>query len=63
MDDTSFLDEHQLRIQDSINVAADFFDLHDIEFNGKKSDLIVINPNHNIPAELLTQNYMCTVNL
>src|SRR3954470_5870485 len=44
MDDTCFIDSSQQRIQDTINLANEFYELHDIYINGRKSELIAINP-------------------
>jgi hypothetical protein len=43
MDDTCFIDSSQQRIQDTINLANEFYELHDIHINGRKSELIAIN--------------------
>ncbi|CAB4433778.1 unnamed protein product [Rhizophagus irregularis] len=44
MDDTSYLDSSGDKIQASINIATQFYHFHDIDINGKKSELMVINP-------------------
>ncbi|GBC36358.2 ribonuclease HI, putative [Rhizophagus irregularis DAOM 181602=DAOM 197198] len=44
MDDTSYLDSSGDKIQASINIATQFYYLHDVDINGKKSELMVINP-------------------
>ncbi|CAB4416101.1 unnamed protein product [Rhizophagus irregularis] len=44
MDDTSYLDSSGDKIQASINIATQFYHFHDVDINGKKSELIVINP-------------------
>ncbi|PKC55690.1 RnaseH-domain-containing protein, partial [Rhizophagus irregularis] len=44
MDDTSYLDSSGDKIQESINIATQFYNFHDVDINGKKSELIVINP-------------------
>jgi len=44
MDDTSYLDSSGNKIQASINIATQFYHFHDVDINGKKSELIVINP-------------------
>ncbi|CAB4429027.1 unnamed protein product [Rhizophagus irregularis] len=44
MDDTSYLDNSGDKIQASINIATQFYHFHDVDINGKKSELIVINP-------------------
>src|SRR6266498_1004136 len=43
MDDTSFMGRNREDIQASINIANQFYSIHDIFINGKKCDLIVIN--------------------
>ena len=43
MDDTSFLGKNCQNFQASIDIANQFYQLHDIFINGKKCDLIVIN--------------------
>src|SRR6266498_2902987 len=43
MDDTSFMGRNREDLQSSINIANQFYQLHDIFINGKKCDLIVIN--------------------
>ena len=50
MDDTSFMRRDQEDLQSSINIANQFYKMHDIYINGKKCDLIVINPS--IPQAL-----------
>jgi hypothetical protein len=44
MDDTSYLDSLGEKIQTSINIATQFYNFHDVDINGQKSELIVINP-------------------
>ncbi|PKK56617.1 hypothetical protein RhiirC2_799643 [Rhizophagus irregularis] len=44
MDDTSYLDSSGDKIQASINIATQFYYFHDVDINGKKSELMVINP-------------------
>ncbi|EXX52142.1 hypothetical protein RirG_255590 [Rhizophagus irregularis DAOM 197198w] len=44
MDDTSYLDSSGDKIQELINIATQFYNFHDVDINGKKSELIVINP-------------------
>ncbi|EXX71987.1 hypothetical protein RirG_073640 [Rhizophagus irregularis DAOM 197198w] len=44
MDDTSYLDSSGDKIQASINIATQFYHFHDVDINGKKSELMVINP-------------------
>ncbi|CAB4429955.1 unnamed protein product [Rhizophagus irregularis] len=44
MDDTSYLDSSGDKIQASINIATQFYQYHDVDINGKKSELMVINP-------------------
>src|SRR6266496_5368050 len=44
MDDTSFMGRSREDIQASIKIANQFYSIHDIFINGKKCDLIVINP-------------------
>ncbi|GBC35669.2 hypothetical protein GLOIN_2v1775230 [Rhizophagus irregularis DAOM 181602=DAOM 197198] len=44
MDDTSYLDSSGDKIQASINIATQFYHFHDVNINGKKSELMVINP-------------------
>ncbi|EXX56414.1 hypothetical protein RirG_216500 [Rhizophagus irregularis DAOM 197198w] len=44
MNDTSYLDSSGDKIQASINIATQFYYLHDVDINGKKSELMVINP-------------------
>jgi hypothetical protein len=43
MDDTSYLDSSEDKIQTSINIATRFYQFHDVNINGKKSELIVFN--------------------
>lgn len=43
MDDTSYLDNSGDKIQTSINITIQFYQFHDIDINGKKSELMVIN--------------------
>src|SRR5438034_5302679 len=43
MDDTIFIDSSKKRIQSTINLATEFYDLNDIFINGNKCDLVVIN--------------------
>jgi len=50
MDDTSFMGRNREDIQASIDIANQFYHLHDIYINGKKCDLLVINPS--IPQAL-----------
>ncbi len=50
MDDTSFMGRSREDIQASVNIANQFYSIHDIFINGKKCDLIVINPS--IPKAL-----------
>ncbi|EXX74277.1 hypothetical protein RirG_052590 [Rhizophagus irregularis DAOM 197198w] len=44
MDDTSYLNSSGDKIQVSINIATQFYHFHDVDINGKKSELMVINP-------------------
>jgi hypothetical protein len=44
MDYTSYLDSSGEKIQTSINIATQFYNFHDVDINGQKSELIVINP-------------------
>src|SRR6266496_6087873 len=44
MNDTSFMGRNREDLQTSINIANQFYSIHDIYINGKKCDLIVINP-------------------
>jgi len=50
MDDTSFMGRSREDIQASVNIANQFYSIYDIFINGKKCDLIVINPS--IPKAL-----------
>jgi hypothetical protein len=43
MNDTSYLDSSGDKIQTSINIITQFYQFYDIDINGKKSELIVIN--------------------
>ncbi|PKY36929.1 hypothetical protein RhiirB3_460749 [Rhizophagus irregularis] len=43
IDDMSYLDSSGDKIQASINIATQFYHFHDVDINGKKSELIVIN--------------------
>ncbi|GES94138.1 ribonuclease H-like domain-containing protein [Rhizophagus clarus] len=43
MDDTIYLDHSVARVQESINIADDFYRLHNIEVNGPITDYIAIN--------------------
>ena len=43
MDDTVYVDLSWERLQNSINLGKEFFDIHDIKVNGSKCELIVIN--------------------
>lgn len=51
MDDTSFLDGSREYVQEFINLDSQFYHIHDVNINGKRSELIVINPT--IPKEHL----------
>ena len=44
MDDTSFLGRDWQDLQASIDIANQFYKIHDIFINGKKCELMVINP-------------------
>ncbi|EXX53175.1 hypothetical protein RirG_246440 [Rhizophagus irregularis DAOM 197198w] len=44
MDDTSYLISSGDKIQASINIITQFYHFHDVDINGKKSELMVINP-------------------
>ncbi|GET62946.1 hypothetical protein GLOIN_2v1790829 [Rhizophagus irregularis DAOM 181602=DAOM 197198] len=44
MDDMSYLDSSGDKIQESINIVTQFYHFHDVDINGKKSELMVINP-------------------
>ncbi|PKB97778.1 hypothetical protein RhiirA5_432507 [Rhizophagus irregularis] len=44
MNDTSYLNSSGDKIQASINIATQFYHYHNVDINGKKSELIVINP-------------------
>src|SRR5205814_548393 len=43
MEDTIFIDSSKKRIQSSIDLAMEFYDINDIFINGNKCDLVVIN--------------------
>ncbi|GBC10086.1 hypothetical protein RclHR1_09320007 [Rhizophagus clarus] len=43
MDNTIYLDHSVTRVQESIDIANDFYRIHDIEVNGPKTDYIAIN--------------------
>src|SRR2546430_11380758 len=44
MDDTVWLDSSKCRIQDTVNLAQEFFTMWDIKINTNKCELLVINP-------------------
>src|SRR6266542_3281350 len=44
MDDTCFLDSSRQRLQNSVDLANQFYHIHDIFINGDKCDLLAINP-------------------
>src|SRR6266536_4219338 len=43
MDDTIFIDSSKKRIQASIDLATEFYNINDIFINSNKCDLVVIN--------------------
>ncbi|GBB84140.1 hypothetical protein RclHR1_10790005 [Rhizophagus clarus] len=43
IDDTIYLDHTVIRVQESIDIADDFYRIHNIEVNGLKTDYIAIN--------------------
>src|SRR5213079_3233221 len=44
MDDTVWIDESRCRLQDTVNLAQEFFTIWDIKINTGKCELLVINP-------------------
>ena len=44
MDDTVWIDESRCRLQDTVNLAQEFFTMWDIKINTNKCELLVINP-------------------
>ena len=44
MDDTCLMDRSRTRLQDSVDLANQFYHIHDIFINGDKCELVVINP-------------------
>src|SRR5437762_6234639 len=44
MDDTVWIDKSRCRLQDTVNLAQEFFTMWDIKININKCELLVINP-------------------
>jgi hypothetical protein len=47
MDDTLFVDKCKADFQKSIDIAAEFYNIHDIDINTKKSEAIALNSSEN----------------
>uniref|UniRef100_U9TGX9 Reverse transcriptase domain-containing protein n=1 Tax=Rhizophagus irregularis (strain DAOM 181602 / DAOM 197198 / MUCL 43194) TaxID=747089 RepID=U9TGX9_RHIID len=58
MDDTSYLDSSGDKIQASINIATQFYHFHDVNINGKKSELMTIS-GENIPIREIFITHRC----
>lgn len=43
MDDTVFLESSKTRMQKTVDIANEFYQINDININAKKSELIIIN--------------------
>src|SRR6266496_3970554 len=43
MDDTCLMDRSRMRLQDTVDLANQFYHIHDIFINGDKCELVVIN--------------------
>ena len=43
MDDIVFIDSSQQRIQSTMDLAQEFYDIHDVHINGKKCEALVFN--------------------
>jgi hypothetical protein len=52
VDDTTWISDSRPNMQSTLDIAQSFFNLHGVEINAKKTELLVINPNKSVETPL-----------